>query len=127
MIRDLKDVTDYIQKCDCCQRQSSLPPNIKNEMHSVPVSPQVKKQVGLDLCSLPEVDSYYHLIVWNDYSIKWLEVNPTREKTALTIAMLLYELLCRHGCFKVQINDLGREFINETSLVCYTFWQTDRG
>ena len=116
-----------MQKCDCCQRQSSLPPNIKNEMHSVPVSPHVKKQVGLDLCSLPEVDSYCHLIVWNDYSIKWLEVNPTREKTALTIAMLLYELMCRHGCFKVQINDQGREFINETSLVCYTFWQTDRG
>ena len=33
-------------------------------MHSVPVSPHVMKQVGLDLCSLPEVDGYRHLIVF---------------------------------------------------------------
>ena len=31
------DVADYIQKCDRCQRQYSWPPNVKNEMHSVPV------------------------------------------------------------------------------------------
>ena len=31
-------------------------------MHSVPVSPYVMKQVGLDLCSLPEVDGYRHLV-----------------------------------------------------------------
>ena len=46
------DVADYIQKCDRCQRQSSLPPNVRNKMHSVPGSPHVMKQVGLDLCSL---------------------------------------------------------------------------
>ena len=38
------NVTDYIQKCDRCQRQSSLTPSLKNEMDSVPVSPHVKKQ-----------------------------------------------------------------------------------
>ena len=56
------DVADYIQNFDRCQRQSSLPPNVKNEMHSVSVSPHVKKQVVLDLCSIPEVDSYHHLL-----------------------------------------------------------------
>ena len=45
------DVASHIQKFDRCQRQSSLPPNIKYEMHIVPVSPHVIKQVGLDLCS----------------------------------------------------------------------------
>ena len=38
------NVADYIQKCDRCQRQSSLTPSLKNEMDSVPVSPHVKKQ-----------------------------------------------------------------------------------
>ena len=90
-------------------------------MHSVPVSPHVKKQVGLDLCSLPEVDSYRHLIVCNNYFTKWLEANPIREKTVLTVATLLYEFMCRHACFKVQINNQGREFVNETSLISYRF------
>ena len=47
------DVTDYIKKCDRCQRQNSFPPKVKSEMHIVPVSPHVMKQVALDLCLLP--------------------------------------------------------------------------
>ena len=50
----------------------------KNEMHSVLVSPHLKKQFGLDICSLPEENSYRHLIVCGDYIIKWLEANPIR-------------------------------------------------
>ena len=96
-------------------------------MHSVPVSPHVKKQLGLDLYSLPEVSSYRHLVVCNDYFTKWLEANPIREKKALTVATFLYELMSCHGCFKVQINVQGRDFVNETSLISFTFWQTDRG
>ena len=99
------DVADYIQKCDHCQRQSSLPPNVKNEINSVTVLPHVKKQVSLDLCSLSEVDSYQ---LCNDYFTKWSEINPVREKNALTVATFLYEFMCRHGCFEVEINDQGR-------------------
>ena len=106
------DVVDYIQKCDCCQRQIIFPSNIKNEMRSVPVSSHIKKLVGSDICSLPKVDNYHHLIVCNDYFTKCLEANPFRENRALTVATFLYELMCRHGCFKVQINDQEREFIN---------------
>ena len=65
------DVSDYIQKCDSCQRQHSLPPNVKNEMHSVPVSPHVTKQIDLELCSLPEMDGYRHLFVWIHSFTKW--------------------------------------------------------
>ena len=30
----------------------------------------------------------------------------------MTVATFLYELMCRHGCFKVQINDEVREFVS---------------
>ena len=106
------DLADYLQKSDCCQRQSSLPPNVKNDMHSVPVSPHVIKQVVLDLFSLCEVDGCRHLIICIDYFTKWLEAKPIRAKTALTVATFFYELMCCHGCFEVQINDQGREFVN---------------
>ena len=38
------------KKCDRSQRQNSLPPNVKYEMHSVPVSSDLMKQVDLCLC-----------------------------------------------------------------------------
>ena len=31
----------------------------------------------------------------------------------LKVATFLYEFMCRHGCFVVQINDQGREFVND--------------
>ena len=73
------------------------------------------------------MDSYRHLIVCNDYFTKWSEANPIRKKTVLTVATFRYELMRRHACFEVQINDQVREFVNETSPIPYKFWQTDRG
>ena len=71
------------------------------------------KQVGVDICNLPEVDGYRHVIVLIDYFSKWSEAKPTKDKSAPTIAQFLYEVMCRHGCFEIQINDQGREFVNE--------------
>ena len=52
LIWDSQRCSRLHKNCDRFQRQSNLPPNIKNEIHSVPASLQhVKKQVGLDLCS----------------------------------------------------------------------------
>ena len=41
---------------------------------------------------------------------KWSEGKPIWNKTALTVAKFLYELIYRHGCFEFQKNDQGREF-----------------
>ena len=111
------DVADYMQNCNRFQRQSSLPPNLKNEMYSVLVSPYVMKQVVLDFCSLPVVDGYHHLIVCIDYFI---------DKTALTLDTFLYELVCHHGCFEIQINDQGREFVNGVCTCLYELTGVDQ-
>ena len=73
------------------------------------------KQVGVTLCGLPEVDEYRYFIVCFDYFRKWSEVKPIMDKIALTIAQFLYDMMCRHGCFMIQINDQGRELVNEVS------------
>ena len=73
------------------------------------------KQVGVDLCNFPEVDGFKHLIVLIDYFSKWSEVKPVKDKSAPTVAAFLYDVMCRHGCFKIQINDQGKEFVNEVS------------
>ena len=32
-----------------------------------------------------------------------------------TVAQFLYELICKHDCFAIQINDQGREFVNKVA------------
>ena len=46
-----------------------------------------------------------------DYFSKWSEAKAVQDKSAPTIAQFLFELMCRRGCFAVQINDKGREFV----------------
>ena len=46
---------------------------------------------------------------------KWSEAKTIKDKTAPTIAQFLHEMMCRHGCFAIQINDQGIEFVNEVS------------
>ena len=92
LYRISNDVRDCIQKCDRCQKQHSLSPNVKNEIHNVPFSLQVMKQVDLDLCFLPEVDGYRHLFAWIHYFTKWSEAKPIRDKTTLTVATFFMSL-----------------------------------
>ena len=43
---------------------------------------------------------------------KWVEAKPITGETTPTIAQFF---MCRHGCFAIQINDQGREFVNKAS------------
>ena len=106
------DVDEFIKKCDQCQRQGKFK-KISAELQSIPVKNEVMQQIGVDLCDLPEVDGFKHLIVCIDYFSKWSEAKPVSDKTAPTIAQFLYEVICRHGCVEIQINDQGREFVNQ--------------
>ena len=108
------DVADYIRTCEQCQKQGNLK-SPKVELKPIPVPSEVMKQVGVDICNLPDVDGYHHVIVLIDYFSKWSEVVATKDRKAPTVAQFLYEVMCRHGCFQVQINDQGREFVNEVS------------
>ena len=78
------------------------------ELHGISIPSQVMKQIGIDICSLPDVDGYKYLVVCIDYFSKWSEAKPIRDKSATTVGQFLYELICRHGCFGMQINDQGR-------------------
>ena len=109
------DVESYIKACEICQKQGDLKLKTNSELQSIPVPVDVMKQVGVNLCTLPEVDGYHYLIVCIDYFSKWSEAKPIKDKTAPTIAQFVYEMMCRHGCFAIQINDQGREFVNEVS------------
>ena len=107
------DVANFVKSCEVRQKQGNLPLKSKNELHSIPIPTAAMKQVGVDLCNLPEVDEYRHLVVCVDYFSKLSEEKPIEDKTA-AVSQFLYELMCRHGCFSVQINQ-GKDFVNHVS------------
>ncbi|CAK9291523.1 unnamed protein product [Gordionus sp. m RMFG-2023] len=77
---------------------------------------RVWTQIGVDLSALPEsVDGYKYIAVAVDYFSKYIVVMPLKDKTAKSVSRFLYSLLCTHGRAKIQINDQGREFVNEIS------------
>ena len=107
------DVKNYAKTCQKCQHQGKFLKKISPDLQSIPIESEMMKQVGVDLCNLPEVDRFKHLIVLIDYFSKWSEVKPVKDKSAPTVAAFLYDVMWRHGCFKIQINDQGKEFVNE--------------
>jgi len=72
-------------------------------------------KVGIDICCLPEADGCKYVVVAIDYFSKWWEAKALPDKTSVGVALFLYELVCRFGCFATQINDQGREFVNAVS------------
>ena len=59
----------------------------------------------IEVCTLSEVDRFKHLIVCIDYFSKWSEAKAVNDKSAPTVASFLYEIICQHGCMRIQIND----------------------
>ena len=72
-------------------------------------------QIGVDIGNLPEVDGCCCLVVCIYYSSKQSEAKPLKYKKATTVSQFLHELTCRYGCFPIQINDQGWEFVKSDS------------
>ena len=106
-------MADYIKDCDNCQKHLSMPKKVKKELKNIAIPSEVIKQIGADICRLPSVDEFEYLIVCIDYFSKWSEAKPVHDKSAPTVPQFLYELICRHGCFTIQINYHAREIVNE--------------
>ena len=83
------DVKNYIKTCHKCQHEVKIFKKVSPDLQSIPIESEVMKQVGVDLCNLPEVDGFKHLVVLIDYFSKWSEVKPVKDKSAPTVAAFL--------------------------------------
>lgn len=111
-----RDVREYIRTCETCQRVNDAHFKVVPEVRPVGAPRDVMKQVGVDLIKLPEsVDGMKYACVLVDYHSKWTEAEALPDKSATGVARFLHEVMCRHGCFQIQINDQGREFVNKVS------------
>ena len=111
----IEDIKEYIKICKSCQQHGKIFKKISPELKSIPVLNEVMKQIGRNLCTLPEVDGFKHLIVCIDYFSKWSEAKAVKDKSAPTVSKFLYEIICRHDCMRIQINDKEKGFVNKVS------------
>ncbi|XP_029638023.1 uncharacterized protein LOC115213228 [Octopus sinensis] len=100
-----------------CQKVSPVHKINVGELHPVPVPNEMMAQIGVNITNSPKTDdSYCCIVVAMDYFSKWLEVRPLKDHTAETVVKCHFEdVICRHGCIKILINDQGREFVNRVS------------
>ena len=57
---------------------------------------------------------------------RWSDAKPIKDKSFCTIAQFLYEVICQHGCIKIQINNQEKEFVNEVSKVLHNTIGTEQ-
>ena len=87
------DVNEYVKSYKQCKREGDLR-SPKVQLKSIPVPSSVMKQVGVDICNLPEVNRYLYVVVLIKYFSKLLEGKPTKDKSAPTIHQFLYKEMC---------------------------------
>ena len=56
-------VAEYIKSCTECQRHLAMLNNVKQKLKSISVTSNVMKRIDVDLCSLPKVDVFEHVVV----------------------------------------------------------------
>ena len=78
------DIEEFTKKCNLCQKQGKIK-KVSSELHNIVIKIEVMQQIGIDICSLPEVDGFKHLLVCIDYFSKWSEAKPT-----ISVPLLVY-------------------------------------
>ncbi|XP_068224257.1 uncharacterized protein [Palaemon carinicauda] len=111
------DVRDFVTACDRGQKVNPLQQTEVAELHPVPVPSEVMLQIGVDITNMPKTEDGYCCVVdAMDYFSKWPEAHALKVHTTENVAKFLLEkIICRHGCVIIQINDQGREFVNQVS------------
>ena len=108
------DIREYITTSERCQKANDRFETPRTQLHSVYVPQGVMRQIGVDMTQLPPTEDGYRYVVMaiDNFS----EARALRDKTALIVAAFLFEeIIFRHGCIEIQINDQGRKFVNGVS------------
>ena len=112
-----RDATQFVKMCNTCQRCGSKPTRRSNRPLSISLAWQPFERWGIDFVGpihpTSQPGGLQYLLVATDYATKWAEVKATRDCTAHTVAIFLYEnIFTRFGCPIEIISDQGKHFVN---------------
>src|SRR5436190_23640475 len=108
-----KDITEYIRRCDSCQRRGNK--GGKGYLNPNKVGKPFER-IGIDFVGpldRTEKGNRYILVV-TDYLTKWPEAKAMKEATAENVVQFIDKrIICRHGCPKIILSDRGTHFRNK--------------
>lgn len=109
----LKDVKEYCQSCDSCQRRGG--PRRNNDLN--PIQPSdLFARWGIDIVGpLPITErGNRYIVVAMDYFSRWPEARPLKAANAISVAEFIYdEIICRFSTPRIIQSDQGTHFVNE--------------
>ena len=89
-------------------------------LHPIPNPLEIWSQMGIGLPGpLKERNSYKYKVTAVDYTCKFVEAEPLKEKTGSAVAEFLYTLLCQYQIVYIHITDQGGELVNSISKEVY--------
>ena len=109
-----KDVVEYVNKCEVCQRRMLRKLQAELQDSEMPSGPL--HSVGIDtvgpFVTSPNGNRYLVTVV--DWYTSWVEAYPIPNKEANSIAQVLLEqYIPRYGCPVTLISDRGTEYVNQ--------------
>ncbi|OAE26978.1 hypothetical protein AXG93_80s1010 [Marchantia polymorpha subsp. ruderalis] len=111
-----KDVHEYIQRCDSCQRTGRPTPTTRWPL--VPIMPLAPfKKWGIDFVAPIQLGTKHtqrrYILVATDYATRIIEAEATRRDDAATISKFLFKaIVTRYGCPLELVSDRGTYFLN---------------
>ena len=109
-------INSYVKTCEKCQRVNKKLEKPAAKLHPITVdSPWYR--IGIDLVGpLPRTASgNAYIITCTDFFTKWPEASAIPDKSALSVASFLFQLITRHGSPVIIQSDQGREFVNQVN------------
>ncbi|CAG8751899.1 7356_t:CDS:1, partial [Cetraspora pellucida] len=110
-----KDIKNYIETCDVCQRTVGKPGRFQITKPIKAISPLV--HIRIDFVGPLEITSQgnHWIIVATDYFTKWPEAKAVSAATAQETFKFLYEnIICQHGVPTIIQSDRGSSFLKHT-------------
>ena len=109
-------VEAVIGSCDVCQRRKAPSYRLVGPLNRL-TKEGPWDTIGIDIYGpLPKAASgHQFIIVCMDHFSKWPELFPCRNITSKEVAQAIYAVVCRHGCPRRILTDLGRQFLSRAT------------
>ena len=107
------DIQKVCETCIVCASTQGQERRKKPLLHCIPVG-EPFECVGMDFKEMDtSTDGNRYALVFQDYLTKWPEVFPVKDRSAITVAKCLAELVWRHGVPAKIIHDRAAEFLSD--------------
>lgn len=111
-----KDVEEYIQKCESCQKNKITQVTTKLPLQLTTTPDTIMQKVNIDVVGPINVSANQNrcILTMQDDLTKYLVAVPMQDQTAETIARHFVEnLVLIYGCPQILLSDCGANFLSE--------------